>query len=636
MSPNPRVRVARYDESVGAYVNSYDASVPVLGPQPPPGQPYAIHLADARGRYRLLGFDFDVKRGPVTSDVARLRELLTRAGLPHVVCASGSVGGRHVWVALADPVGPDTAKRIAIGLGKLLPTYDPTPLTNPRTGALRPPGAPHRNGARSEVIDGQLSDLLRPVATSAAVLRLDALVQAQQPPTPADPGPPTAPRAVSIDEHGHRTLRGQRRPLSARVRAALNEPMPAGADASAVLRIVLCGAVAARWTLADIRAELATAPGLEHVRSRANGSAPRQPYPVHERHSRLRDEWNRAVGWVATHPVPVGDDPELDDRKATVTSHVAADQRRADASPGRWASGGGAADRRVLDVAHLLMLTACRSTIEFDIRRAADLTGLSRETARTALLRLSRDGWLTPSAPAVGVHGAHWALPAQALDERESPAPELSTQKNRLARSQGNTRPPSASPDHSAWLSHLTHRTTAVLHDALTHTGLGLDTARVYQALAPASADLLDLITATGYSRSRLAALLDRLAVHRLAKTDRHGRWQLLGRTHTSGTRLGRTARTLGVFCLLVERRRRYRIEREAWAWWTDELAWRRASAAAKRRAPGAGQLELIGAGHSRPREHHGQHPVDHRGRADFAAALDHLTATSIPRRAAS
>ena len=640
MSPNPRVRVARFDESVGAYLNSYDASVPVQGPPPASGQPYAIHLTDERGRNRLLGFDFDAKRGPVSSDVARLRALLNRAGLPHVVCASGPGGGRHVWVGLAEPVRADVVKPMAIGLGRMLPTYDPTPLTNPRTGALRPPLAPHRLGGRSEIVDGQLSDLLRPVAPAAAVLTLAGLVQAAQPPEATQDDHGSGAYTVVVDQRGHRRLRGQRRELSAAVRAALCNELPHGADTSDTLRVVLCGAVHARWRFAEIRARLdAGDPGLEHCRSRAGAGpgAARQPYGTVEQHRRLAAEWDRAVGYVSTHPVAAAiDDVEFEARRQAVTAAVAAIQRRADAAPGRWARPGGPADRRVLDVTCALMLAAVRTDIELDIRRAGSLAGMGREAARVSLHRLARDGWLMPGAPSTGVHGAHWALLVSPGDLRERRDAELSTERKHLTRSQGNTRPRDPSPDYWAWRSHLDNRTTAVLHDALTHAGLGHHVARVYQALNSAPTDLLDLMTITGYTRSRLAALLDRLAGHRLAKTDRRGRWQLLGRTHTSGTRLGRAARTLGVLGLLAERRRRYRIERAAWAWWTDELAWRRASAAIKRRSPGAGQLELVGAAYPRPREHHGQHPVDHRGRADYAAALAHLATRPTSHRQAS
>jgi len=632
LSPHPRVRIADVDDA-GAIANSYPATLPAAGPAPADGRPWAIHLADDRGRYRLLGFDLDAKRGPATTDVQRLRELLTRAGLPHVVCVSGPGGGRHVWAALAEPVTAAVVAGIARGLSDLLPSLDPIPLLNPRTGALRPPLAPHRHGGRSEVIAGQLADLTRPVATAAHVLTLAGLAQADQ--LGPDPEQPARGRlGLAVDEHGHRHLRGARRPLTARSRAALYEQPSPAADTSVVLRTALCGAVHARWRFADVQALLATAPGLEHVRSRATGrGADRQPYPEHEARKRLAAEWDRAVGFVAAHPVGPAADPAFQDRQDTVAAAVAAVQRRADASPGRWAQGGGPADRRVLDIACRLMLDAVRADIELDTRRAGDLTGISRETARIALQRLTRDGWLLPAAAAAGVHGAHWTLPTTPpCNDRDRPAPELSTPVVGEGLSQENTRPGCPPANYSAWRSHLTHRTATLRHDALTHAGLGHHTARVYQALTTTPTDLVDLMARTGYSRPRLSRLLDRLATHQLARTDRRGRWRLRGRTHTGGTRLGRAARTLGVLGVLVDRGRRYAVERAAWAWWTDELAWRRAPAAAKRRSPGAGQLELVPTAGGR--RHHGRHPVDDRGRADYAAALAHLTQARGRRQA--
>jgi hypothetical protein len=508
-------------------------------------------------------------------------------------------------------------------------------LLNPRTGALRPPLAPHPPGGRTEVIAGPHADQFRPVATPAAVLTFAGLVQADQ----VESGPDRPARGrlgLAVDEHGHRHLRGPRRPLTARSRSALYDPPGPAADTSVVLRTALCGAVHARWRLADVRALLATAPGLEHVRTRVSGAGDRQPYPEHEARKRLAAEWDRAVAFVAAHPVGPAADPAFQAGQENVAAAVAAVQRRADASPGRWAQGGGPADRRVLDIACRLMLDAVRVDIELDTRRAGDLTGISRETARLALWRLAGDGWLHPSAAAAGVHGARWALPMPSRSDRDKPGVELSTPPVEPGLSQENTRPGYPTLNYSAWRSHLTHRTRALRHDALTHAGLGHHTARVYQALTTTPADVLDLIGRTGYSRSRLSRLLDRLATYHLARTDRRGRWQLRGRTHTSGTRLGRAASALDVLGLLAARACRYAVERAAWAWWTDELAWRRAPAAVKQRAPGAGQLELVPAAGGPTRDNYGRHPVDHRGRADYAVALAYLARDRGGRRQAS
>jgi hypothetical protein len=110
----------------------------------------------------------------------------------------------------------------------------------------------------------------------------------------------------------------------------------------------------------------------------------------------------------------------------------------------------------------------------------------------------------------------------------------------------------------------------------------------------------------------------------------------LRGRTHISGTRLGPAGRTLDVLGLLAARARRYALERAAWAWWTDELASCRPRPRRSSEPRGAGLLELAPTASGRTRDHHGRHPVDHRGRADYAAALAHLSQARGGRRQAS
>src|SRR5690606_40740348 len=87
------------------------------------------------------------------------------------------------------------------------------------------------------------------------------------------------------------------------------------------------------------------------------------------------------------------------------------------------------------------------------------LPGIGRETARTALLRLAEDDWITQTRPADGPHGAHWTIDPQNAIHRDAGT----------ARSQAVTRPAGAG---TAWrsllLDELTARTTAARHDAFT------------------------------------------------------------------------------------------------------------------------------------------------------------------------
>src|SRR3954468_21717844 len=123
-------------DAAGAALNAYRGESPVDGP--PPGRPYAVYLADADGDYWLLGCDLDSGRGPVRADLVELRARRARAGLPHLVGASGPGGGRHVWIGLAEAVPAPLVARLADALAARLPSLDTAPLRNPRTGSPAP------------------------------------------------------------------------------------------------------------------------------------------------------------------------------------------------------------------------------------------------------------------------------------------------------------------------------------------------------------------------------------------------------------------------------------------------------------------------------------------------------------------
>lgn len=121
-----------------------------------PHQPFAVKLAH-HGRFRTLALDFDAGDvGPsaaaAEADVAR--HLLERAGIASVLTASGPTGGRHVLATIEDDgLSAREARMLVTGMQRLgLATLDITGMTNPATGAIRPPLAPHRHGGRSEPI----------------------------------------------------------------------------------------------------------------------------------------------------------------------------------------------------------------------------------------------------------------------------------------------------------------------------------------------------------------------------------------------------------------------------------------------------------------------------------------------------
>ncbi len=367
---------------------------------------------------------------------------------------------------------------------------------------------------------------------------------------------------------------------------------------------VLIGAAAARWHHADVAALVEDSPGLEHVRTyRDRGD--RRPRSRVDAARVLRRQWDKAVKHVASAPRQIGDDPTFDARADAIAAHVRGVQARADASAGRWTTGGGPADRRVLDVLCILALQALSGAVEADTRRLALLAGVGRETARTALLRLSADGWIAQAQEAAGPHGAHWTI---------SPDPVIHTPAD-IGRSQADPRPAGAgAAERSALLATLTTRAGDATHDLFTlGPGLGHHAGNTYARTTTEPQDLDELAALTGDSPESTARTLDRLVSAGVLVRSRQG-W----RRHRTDHRTA-AARRLDVAGRLDDRARRYRIERELWAWWQAEEAWMRAPRrpGAKHR-PGRGQLALLPDAGTHA---YGPHPRRADGRLDWHEA---------------
>lgn len=604
ITPRTTVRVAAVDAS-GAAVNLYPHHRRTAGPVPQ--APWAMYLAGTDHLFRILGFDLDAKTTDGAAAAARdadtLAALLEDVGLHPLVCASGPTGGRHVWVGLAEGVDAALVATLARLVRHVCPTLDLSPLSNPATGCVRPPGAPHRAGGRSTVIRGDTSTLTAPTGTAAQIRalteRVAQLVDVDELTPSVDPH-----RPVPVDDHSRLYLPGPRRELPASAAAALQEDAAAG-DASAVLRRILVGAAAARWRHADVAALVETAPGLEHVRtSVARGQRVRRR-PV-EAAAVLRRQWDRAVQFVAATPRQIGADPTFDGRAAAIAADVDALQQRADTSAGRWAYGGGPADRRVLDALCLLALQAVRASVEADTRRLALLAGIGRETARTALHRLAADGWIRCERGADGPHGAHWAI---------TPAPTLHKRMT-TGRSQADPRPAGAGAAfRSLLLDTLTHRISDVAHDLFTPgaPGLGHLAGNIYGRTTADHQTVAELARTVGATIPRTRHLLERLASLRVLVHTRDG-WR-----RAATDRRSIAAERAHVDGRLLERAARYDIERQAWAWWCAEDAWMRAPRrSSANRRPARGQLALVPDDGTHA---YGPHPRRPDGRLDWREA---------------
>lgn len=611
ISPRALVRVAAAD-AAGAPLNSYTGHARISGAEP--ATPWAVYLAGDDRRFRLLCFDLDAKTVGAAAvaerDAATLTGLLRAAGLEAVVCRSGPSGGRHVWTALAETVDAATVASLARLARNVCPSLDIAPLSNPATGCVRPPGAPHRAGGRSTVIVGDLTALTAPAGTAAQVRRLTEIL-ARLVNDAARPYRPDTGVPIPVDGHGRLYLPGPRRELPAASAAALSEDAACG-DASAVLWRVLIGAAAARWHHADIAA-LAYSPGLEHVRTFRDGSR-RQPRAAVDTARVLARQWDKAVRFVATSPRTAGADATFDARADQIAATVRAIQTRADASAGRWSVGGGPADRRILDALCLLALKAVTATVEADIRRLALMCGIGRETARAALWRLAADGWITQARPAEGIRAAHWTV-----------GPEKTIHIDVWqGRSQADPRPAGAgSAERTLLLETLDGRTTAAAHDLFTHgRAPGHYAGNVYARTTGQPQDLETLAGQTGRDPGHTAAVLDLLVRAGVLIATAAG-WR-----RPAGDRRTAAAKAYGVDGRLATRVRLYALEREVWAWWQAEQAWRQAPrrTGPKRRAAWD-QLALV------PEDgthHYGPHPTRPDGRLSWRVARRHLETITV------
>ena len=598
------VRVADTVSGSGEILNTYSRVHPIAGTVPL--VPWAVHLADAQRRFRLVLIDFDAKGTPraAAKDCAALTGILTGLGIAHVECASAgsAAGGRHVWIALTEATDADEVRHLAHLLQQTFGSFDPTPLLNPATGAGRPPGAPHRRGGFSRVLQGELDALRHPTTTplDLEALRSHLRERAADLETPIE----TTPTRALLDDGAAVRLGGPRRPLSAPIRA-LADAQPSH-DASASLWAILCAAARAGWSLAEVSAELLDRPGLEHARTKRQAAGVRLPRPAtgtNAPHAVLDRMWTKAVAWVAQHPA-TGADPTFEGRADAIAQLAWELQRRADTSPGRWATNAGVVDRLVLDQITCLALDAVRPDVEASIRTVAERIGVDRETTRCALHRLVEDGWLVCTQTTSGRRAAYYtidsagvfpSLQQQFLSQADAPPAGRTTLQRTL-----HERAARARLDVFAPRCGLGRR-------------LGLLYARLHEANSP-----LKMAVLTGLGEAKVREKFERLVTHGLALCRPDGTW---ARSELSPSRAAALATSLGSAGYLERMKAQHVVERALWAWWCAELEWMRAprSRRARRgtRRAGALQVALVPDRHDNI---YGAHPR-RGGRADFAAA---------------
>ncbi|MFJ8896625.1 hypothetical protein ACIRCZ_18730 [Leifsonia sp. NPDC102414] len=562
ISPRPEVHKAERD-AYGEAINSYTLAHGV-GPVVPMS-PWLVHLADLEGRYWLVPFDFDVVPGDAdgveqAQDHAdALSILLGQLSIAHVVCESSSKGGRHVWVGLAEPAPAGLIDELGRAAKAVLPALDRGMLSNPRRGGARPPLSPHRNGSFSRVLRGTVDSLVMP---STTVEDLRALVAA------------LLERAPALDP-ADTVLAGERRPvafigrrhLSPKAEAAL-QVHRGGDDPSRTAWHALLILASNGFTFEEAAAAAATAPSLEHFRTRRAGDrGERRPRTAAETRTRLEDAWEKVQKHVRVRRAAPSAEPK---DWATLHRQVAIAEDLLDGfriNPGRWGGHYGAPTRRtVLTGLAYLTLRTGKNAVAAATRTLAELCNIDHSTAARALLALEDDGLVQRIQDAKGLNAATWSL---------TPTRDFSTTPDLGATQPLNItpRPPSdlAEPRllyarRAALLEELEGFLSGVQHDVFSYRGLGHQAGQLWALMRAGAIWTVDGVARTfQMTHEHATKLLSRLRRVKLIRFTSEG-W-------TSGRRdLRRSAAgRLGVVGVLEERMAGHEVDRELWRWWRSE-----------------------------------------------------------------
>lgn len=492
-----------------------------------PTSPAAVMLWDHTRRLPVLALDFDAKHGhgprSAQRDALDALNLLTDVGL-HPVADRGPTGGWHVYARLPHPAAAWDVRQVATALARRWATLDPSPLLNIEHGCIRPPGSPHRSGGYQRLttaLDTATRALTsRPPSHAWTQLR-DRIGAAQATPehTPSELGVAVVgiirrPISAAADELGRTGTHPHR-----------------GFDSPSEARYsVICSAVAAGWSLADVEAALhdswtwlRTSYGTKHR------SALTRDWRK-ARNQRTQNLGSRTVripntsqqvhrGGTPHPPLPHIDDVHLALRRFTTYTRALARARghsptlRAITAAVIWA---GHVQGRVL--------------INIGVRALAEQAAVSHVTAAVALHTLAEEGLLQRLSTGRGRDADVWRLNVE-LAHHAKPARGRRVGLRPVFRALGR---------------HLA--------------------GEVYETLREATGPLTarEIALELGYARQRVSEALQLLAGWHLASVTVHTGWTLGPADPTD------LARRLGGWADWHDQHTRHTHQRAAWRAWLE------------------------------------------------------------------
>ncbi|USX48004.1 helix-turn-helix domain-containing protein [Dietzia kunjamensis] len=500
---------------------------------PGEGTPFALHLTDESGKFRLLALDFDAHHAGSTADtdLAACTAALTAAGIEHLVCSSGPGGGYHVWIRLSTAISPHRLAPLIDAFCAMWPSLDRGPLSNSRTGCVRAPGSPHRAGGTSMPLT---DPHIRPVSLRALRAVITQLTQLPQASSKATAGAGIAPVPVHVDAQGHPYLSGPRRPLNPQIRALARAPITDRTDASAVGWSILLTCAHARMQYRDVHEAAFNDrwPGLEFVRTRRTSAAERTPR--FDAAAELGRQWAKAVTAASyTNRDTSGPSPARHAAEAAVADLLT----RMNAQPARWAGKTGTQDRLVLLALAARTLAAATGAVHFSERDWALAAGLTRDTVADRLKTLVQQGWVARVQRAAGPWAAVWRIAGPGGGEQRSGAvftPEMQSQ--------------------------LDAELECAREDIWHARTLGVLGMRVWTHLAAGCASVRELATTLGICPATVRSKLRALRSLGLCTAD--------GRVYRGRSRLARAAVAAGVDGAHADRVRLYRLHSAVFVWW--------------------------------------------------------------------
>ena len=523
-SPRPYVRVDPRK------AHTFSTTQRFTNGAPSPDVPYALHLTDEAGRFRLLALDFDAHHAgsTATADLTACTSALTAAGIEHLVCSSGPGGGYHVWIRLSTAVSPARLAPVVDAFAAAWPSLDRGPLANPRTGCVRAPGSPHRSGGTSV----PLGDTdIRPASLRALKRVVEQL--GARPHAAAEANRTIATLPVHTDVEGHPHLAGPRRPLPAKIRALAATPITTGQDASAIGWSIVLACAHARMQYRDLAQAAFTDrwPGLEFVRTQRtpNGRTPRRASE-----QELTRQWAKAVTAASytTRTSSTGS-PARRTAERTVADLIA----RMEAQPEQWQGKTGAQSRLVLLALAARVLAAASQEIHFSERDWALAAGLARDTVADRLADLANKGWIRRTQRAVGPWAATWRVATHGGEETGSGAvftPALAQQ--------------------------LHEELECARADIWHARPLGVLGMRVWAFLRTGRVSVGELATRLGVCAATVRSKLRALQSLGLCTAS--------GRAYQGRSRLTRAAAAAGVTGAHADRVRLYRLQSAVFVWW--------------------------------------------------------------------